>query len=130
MIRIKLTSSQRAAVLTYICEEIHREDYTEAHLSGGTTTGVLELSCSRERAMEILVNACNSADDCDSLCTDRNDPGSYRALSGIAGKLRRGEYCTCEQAADARGGYYPNGACQTHGKSHSGGMAGHAEEES
>lgn len=80
MITIKLTSAQRSAVEIYVTDPVHADDYPEARLVGSFLT----IDARRERAVNILVDASNSADVGDART---RDAGAVRALEHVIKKL-------------------------------------------
>jgi hypothetical protein len=82
---IKLTPAQRSAVEIYITDPAHAEDYPEASLHGS----ILRIDASYDRAVDILVEASNSADVGDGRRRSSSaDPGAVRALANVLVKLR------------------------------------------
>lgn len=89
MIKLKLTAAQRSAVEIYVTDPAHADDYPEASLapapSWHSKSRTLVLACDVERARDILIDACNSADAGDGRAPDR---GAALALSNLTFKLR------------------------------------------
>ena len=82
MLAIKLTPGQRSAVEIYVTDPAHAEDFPEASLDGS----ILHFDSSVDRAVEILIEAINSADVGDGRTPDR---GAVKALSNVLDKLRK-----------------------------------------
>lgn len=82
MLTLKLTPAQRSAVEIYIVDPAHEEDYPEASLDGS----LLHFDSSYDRAVDILIDASNSADVGDG---DKRDVGAVKALDNVMDKLRK-----------------------------------------
>lgn len=82
MLTIKLTPGQRSAVEIYVTDPVHAEDFPEASLHGS----ILHFDSSYARAVDILVEASNSADVGDNRARDR---GAVKALDNVLVKLRK-----------------------------------------
>ena len=82
MLTVKLTPAQRSAVEIYVTDPAHAEDFPEASLHGS----ILYFDSSYERAVDILIEATNSADVGDNRVRDR---GATKALDNVMDKLRK-----------------------------------------
>ena len=82
MLTIKLTPAQRSAVEIYITDPAHEDDYPEASLDGS----LLHFDSSYDRAVDILIDASNSADVGDGK---KRDVGAVKALDNVMDKLRK-----------------------------------------
>ena len=82
MLTLKLTPAQQSAVEIYITDPAHEEDYPEARLDGA----FLHFDSTYDRAVDILIDASNSADVGDG---QKRDVGAVKALDNVLGKLRK-----------------------------------------
>ena len=82
MLTIKLTPAQRSAIEIYVTDPAHEDDYPEASLDGS----LLHFDSSYDRAVDILIDASNSADVGDGRT---RDVGAVKALDNVLGKLRK-----------------------------------------
>ena len=82
MLTIKLTPAQRSAIEIYVNDPAHEDDYPEASLDGS----LLHFDSSYDRAVDILIDASNSADVGDGRT---RDVGAVKALGNVMGKLRK-----------------------------------------
>ena len=82
MLTIKLTPAQRSAIEIYVTDPAHEDDYPEASLDGS----LLHFDSSYDRAVDILIDASNSADVGDGRT---RDVGAVKALDNVLGKLRQ-----------------------------------------
>jgi hypothetical protein len=78
---VKLTPGQRSAVEIYVTNPAHAEDFPEASLHGS----LLHFDSGVTRAVEILIEAINSADVGDGHTRDQ---GAVKALINVLDKLR------------------------------------------
>ena len=82
MLTIKLTPAQRSAIEIYVTDPAHEDDYPEASLDGS----LLHFDSSYDRAVDILIDASNSADVGDGK---KRDVGAVKALDNVMDKLRK-----------------------------------------
>ena len=82
MLTIKLTPAQRSAIEIYVTDPAHEDDYPEASLDGL----LVHFDSSYDRAVDILIDASNSADVGDGI---KRDVGAVKALDNVMDKLRK-----------------------------------------